>query len=364
MRRWLSVALVVGCGGGKAKPDATVTIDGAPDTAVDAAIDAAIDAPPDVMFPDAPPQGEPRCTSGVTPLLDTSPRRITTIANVGNVLYVATFDPNVPNEGKVLALDPATGAPAAPALVISAPAYLWPTRDAVYAAEDKPVGSIWRLVPGQDPVEVVPGRPSPQVVTSDGTYVYWTEDNPTATHPDLVKRRAIAGGPIDQLRDGCANPQRLVVDATDLYCLELTTGHVHRVPKDGSAAAALVPGDSVLGAWLIQDSANLYLASSGTKQIWSAPKPSGPVTVVRQSYEYGYAGFAATPRHFYASSWEGEIDRIDRTDQSVVSIQILIHGNVNYGSPDGNPVIWNGQLYVAAGNGTDAGDRLVLHCID
>jgi hypothetical protein len=343
-------------------------IDSASDAPIDTPVDAAVDAPPDVVLVDAP-LGEPRCTSGPTTLVDTSPRRITMIANVGNVLYVAAYDPSVTTDGEVLALDPATGAAVASPLMLSTSGAVWGASDAAYATEGTTNGSIWRLVPGLNPVELITGRPTPTVVTSDGAYVYWSEKNPTANQPELIKRRAIAGGAIEQVMTGCALPYRIVVDATDLYCVEFQSGTVLRAPKDGSAGATTVPYSGTIGggypvATLIQDGASLYLANFyNNPQIWGATKPSGPFTLIKQNPDIGrYLGLAATPQHFYASNAEGMIDQVDRTTHSLVPIQIM--NNVDHGAPSGDPIIWNGQLYVVADNYTQAGNRLVLHCID
>ncbi len=354
MRWWLLLALF-GCGGSHhAKADASAgPSDAVADVAADAPVDAAIDAAPDL---------DPSCPVAPTILVDANPRRITTMANVGDVLFVAAYNPNNASDSVVLSVDPATGASLAAPLVTAASGAVWPGPDAAYATEGRANGSIWRLVPGQPPVELITGRASPFAAASDGTYVYWNEGS-------TIERRLIAGGTIEQVMTGCDNPFRIVVDATDVYCLAFQQGDVLRAPKDGSAAAAAVPyaggaGAHLPAATLVQDGSDLYLANFyNNPEIWAGPKPAGPLALVTQSPDLGrYLGLAVAPYHFYVTNQEGYVEQISRSTHAVHKIQIL--NQTTYGAPALDPIVWNGQLLVTAEDYTSAGQRYVLHCAD
>ena len=352
--RWWFVLTLVACGNSRAKPDAPTPADGAVDTAVavDAPPDMAIDAPPDA------PDHDPACTSTPAILVDTSPRHLTNMAEVGDVLYVDAVNPNNGSDAVVMMVDPGTGVAVASPLVVGAGAAVWPAPDAAYAAEIRANGSIWRLVPGQAPVELVTGRASPYVVTSDGTYVYWNES-------DVISRRLITGGAIQQVMSGCTNPAKLVVDATDLYCLQFMDGSVRHGPKDGSAAATGIAGsDGYPSIALVQDATTLYYASFyNNPRLLAALKPDGPFALVTQSPDLGrYLGLALAPNHYYLTNQEGYVEQIDRATHAVHKIQIL--DSVNYGSPSLDPIVWHDQLLVATEAYTTAGTRYVLHCVN
>lgn len=284
------------------------------------------------------------------------------MAIAGDVLYVAAYNPNDVADNVVLALDPATGASVATPLLPAAGAAVWAASDAAYAAENRANGSIWRLVPGQSPVELITGRASPFVVTSDSTYVYWNEGS-------TIERRLIAGGAVEQVMTGCTNPFRLLVDASDVYCLAFQAGDVFHSPKDGSSAATTIPylggpGERYPAETLVQDATNLYLANFyNNPQVWSGPSPDGPLQKVTQSPDVGrYLGLDVTTKHFYVSNIEGYVEEIDRATHAVHKITIL--DNAMYGKPDRDPIVWRGQLLVEASDYTSAGNRYVLHCVD
>lgn len=282
------------------------------------------------------------------------------MALVGDELYVAASNPNNATDNVVLMLDPATGASVASPLVPAASTLVWPGPDAAYAAESRANGSIWRLVPGAAPVELITGRATPGVGASDGTYVYWSEDS-------TIQRRLIAGGAVEQVMTGCASPAKLLVDATDVYCLAFQQGTVYRAPKDGSASATVVatqggPGAGSPAVALVQDATQLYLANFyNNPQVWAGPK-TGPLQIVTQSPDLGrYLGLAVAPYHFYVANQEGYVEQIDRTTHTVHKIEI--DNMSTLGEPSQDPILWHDQLLVASMDYTSAGVRYVLHCV-
>ena len=354
VRLWFVLTLVA-CGSSHHdKPDAPAG-DAPADLAIDVPADAAADAPADAPI-DAAPDLDPSCPSAPTILVDVDPRRIDTMANVANVLYVSAHNPSNASDNVVLTLDAGTGASLASPLVPAASVAVWPGPDAAYAAEGRANGSIWRLVPGHAPVELITGRASPGVVTSDGTYVYWSEGS-------TVERRLIAGGSIEPVMTGCTMPSRLVVDASELYCLEFQNGDVKHVAKDGSGTVITLATDGYPAVTLVEDATNLYVANMyNNPRVFSGPKPSGPLGIVTQSPDLGrYLGLAVAPYHFYVANQEGYVEEINRATHAVHKINIL--NNTTYGSPSLDPILWNDQLLVAASAYTTSGIRYVLHCV-
>lgn len=186
--------------------------------------------------------------------------------------------------------------------------------------------------------------------------MYWNEGS-------TIHRRLIAGGAIEQVMTGCGMPARLLVDATDAYCLAFQPVELWHSPKDGSASATGISYGSVYQAvGLAQDATQLYLANIyNNPQLWSGPKPNGPLTLVTQSPDLGrYLGLAVAPYHFYVTNQEGYIEQINRSTHVVHKINIL--NNSTYGEPDLDPIVWHDQLLVASMDYTTAGLRYLLHC--
>lgn len=363
-------AVLVGIGGvlGCGRP--ARSIDDAPGAADAARVDAlALDAPAEASIDAAPdaPDDSPACTTAPALLLDTSPRVIGSFAMAGGVLYVGAYDQD-PNTGaisspEVLAIDPSTGMPVASPLVTTGAPLVAAAGGAAYATEARSGGSIWRLVPGQAPAEIVTNRPNPGAVTADDTYVYWAEQGAMPADPDVVQRAPLAGGAIETVLGACTSPLDLIIDGGNLYCPEFSAGRIVRIAADGSGSAFGITASGSGSAYpivsTIADGGHLdYVNLYPNAELWDAPEPSGPATLVRESPGVArYRGLAATATYFYIIDQEVGLVRIRRSDHAIETLYAAL-------GLDADPIIAGGQLYFLADDPSQAGERFVMHCVD
>jgi len=353
MRGWC-VLVAIGCGSShRAAPSDGVTID------VDAAADTSAqpDAPADAMLSTA----SPSCTTTPTILFDTSPSLISNIAQAGNILYVGTYNGS---SGAVLAIDPTTGSQVATPLTTTGTPRLSVSDNVVYVGDAASAGSIWKWVPGDAPSELVPGRPYPTTVTTDGTYVYWSEQDTTPPN-DVIQRRLLTGTTITKVMSCNLAQDLFVVDGT-LYCPAYLVGDILYALADGTSTSTnsmgYAPGAMGTGypiASTILDRTDLYFVNLyNNPELYRAPLPAGPSVLLTESPDISrYSGLAATADYFYAVDIDRGIDQIRRSDNTVTTIYPVT------GLAD-DPVLWNGQLYVAGSNPMLSGQRYVMHCID
>jgi hypothetical protein len=319
--------------------------------AVDAAIDAPIDAPQIGM--DAPPPLP--CTSQQT-LLDVSPRQLGGIAVSGNVLYASVYklEGTTLSETAVLSIDLTTGNEAAPPHVTSAIVTLAAAGDDVYASEHAASGTIWRFRPGTPPTQVITGLSGPRVTTADGDYLYWTEQ-PASSTTGIVRRRLIAGGPIEDVMS-CDGAMRLLVVGDDVFCAN--TG-LTRAPKTGGGAITSIPyaKQGYYITSMVADQSDIYFVNIyNNPQAYRVAAPNGPAVLLKQLETFGrFNGLALSGDHLYAIDQDTGLWRIHRTTgqaDRILSTVLL----------DYDPVIWNGSIYFSSATLTSSGHPLVMHC--
>lgn len=359
-----ALGMFAGCDGCRQRSASmidAIDVDAADAVVVPDVLDGAPDAP---APPDAPPDAfvpyvSPACTTTPTMLIDVTPRQISNMARTGHVLYIAAqqVDPltNMVSNGAVLSVDLMTGMELDAPFALDRPT-VWSAGGEVFASDASATGTIWHMHPGAAPAAVVTGRPYPLVVTTDGTYIYWSE---TQGQTSVVQRQPLAGGAIQTVIASCPNARNLIVAGDLLYCNTFFNSPMY-APKDGSAAAMSITGYTTAYpiVTLIHDGTSLYFANLyNNPQLWAIPLPTGPMVKIQESATIGrYLGLAASPDYLYTVGSQG-VARVRRdTYESTV-----IHSSVLDGS---DPVLWNGQLYFAEQNPQVAGLRYVMACID
>ncbi len=339
---------LLGCGQKQpGSPDAEAPADLLVDTPIDTAV-----LPPDVT-PDAPP---PSLCTAFTTLIDVSPRRLANIARSGPTLYASAFafDGVTASDPVVLSIDLTTRIVDPTPLATASVSVLSAAGDDVYAIETG--GTITRLRPGEQPQVVITNRLNPRAATADGGFLYWTEENP-ASGQDLVRRRLIAGGPIEEVMS-CENPFRLLVVGADLYCAGRVLEHA---PKAGGGPTTRV-GNSDTGFFIptiVEDGGMIYFGNSEANHpTLFEVEPPNPATKIHQQVMFGrYSGLAVSPTFVYAIADETGLWRFDRTThlaEQLVSTTLL----------NQEPVRFNGELYVQSATATSSGTPLVVHCLE
>ncbi len=358
MRGVVLVAIaLLGCGKNQtASPDAEAPGDSVADSPLDTAIDTPIDTavlPPDVT-PDAPLPS--MCTAPAT-LVDVSPRRIANFVRSGSTLYtsVFAFDGVNATDAAVLAIDTATGAIAPSPLLTSTPAAVFAVGDDVLVVEFLG-GTISRIHPGDPPSVLITNRVRPRAATADEEFLYWTEENP-AGPADFVRRRLLAGGPIEDLMT-CENSFRLLLVGTELYCAGRRLQHV---PKTGAAQSTQVtnPIEGFFIPTLIEDAGTIYFANSEANHSTLFEVGAGDIAVkLHQLTGFGRpTGIVAAPAFIYMVDEDSGLWRVDRTTHVAEHL-------INTVSLGGTPVRFNGEFYLQASTPTSSGEPLIVHCLE
>lgn len=361
----VGVALILASG---CKTPHAVPTDGPdPDVAIDVAIidamaDAQVDAPPDApvdamvdSVPDAP-SSSPACTSAPTTLLDVSPRTIVNMARSGDTLYVsATGDP-FGTDALIYTIDLTTGTQPAAPLPTTGGIQLWPTDGDVFGGEYLADGTIWQFHPGSAPVSLVSHRDTPQAMTADGTYVYWSERGPGATSQNLVMRRLISGGPVEQVMS-CSDTMRLVLDGPNLYCLYFTGVLRGLANGMGIPEGISYPDQGHPIFTIVKDGAALYFPAFGTGVLYRiATFGSAAVAVTTIANSPRIGGIATSSDYYYTSDIVEGVRRTHRTS--------LVQESVYAGATANDPILWSNQLYFEAEDPQQGGMRLVKHCVN
>ena len=346
------------CGSEKAPAvDAASDIDATVDA--DAAIDAPFDAVEEMI--DAPPSLSPTCTTTPTVLLETSPRRIGTMARSGSTLYVSAYEMDAsdqPINSVVFTIDLTTGTQSVPPISTVGPMFLGATDGNVgdvFGAENMSDGSIWQFHPGAPPAEIIEHRDRPSTVTAEGGYVYWSEyvalGDPTA----LVKRRLITGNTVEAVME--CEVLDLAVVGPNLYCAGFRG--LTFAPKAGGA----VEGVSFMNSGYPIVSVNndgssvSFVSLYPFPELFRATPGAMTATKLHQLPLSGrYAGLTASSDYLYTVELDRGIRRIDRT---TLAIEHIYQGPANR-----DPVLWNNHLYFQAPNPQLSGDRYVMHCVD
>jgi len=331
-----------------------VVIDASVDAAIEAQVDAQVDAAIDAFAPDAP-SSSPSCAGGATTLLDVTPKQLASIKRAGDVLYASAYlyDSMTVSAPVVYAVDLMTGQTIGMPHATNAAVALYASGDAVYGPEYIENGTIWRFRPGMAPEALVTQRPYPGPVAADESYVYWVEATSGAN--DAVKRRLIAGGPIENIMT-CTDVYELLLDGASLYCVGFT-GITWGLKAGGSIPQGIsMPSTYPIFTALI-DSGVLYYVDFGVyPELYAVNLFGSSAALVKREPEIGRCNGLETSRDYYytvdVSRGIRRIHRGDLTTELIVPSFIVA----------GDPVLWNDQLYYMQGNVEAAGLYSVQHC--
>jgi hypothetical protein len=352
MRGVVLVAFALcGCGDKRgATPDAEV-VDSPTETPVDTAVlppDSSPDSMPDAATPSL-------CTAPAT-LVDVSPRRIANFVRSGSTLYtsVFAFDGVNATDAAVLAVDTATGAIAPSPLLTSTPAAVFAVGDDVLVVEFLG-GTISRIHPGDPPTVLITNRLKPRAATADAEFLYWSEENP-AGPADFVRRRLLAGGPIEDVMT-CENSFRLLLVGPELYCAGRRLQHA---PKAGGQTTQVTnPIEGFFIPTLIEDAGTIYFANSEANHSTLFEVGAGDIAVkLHQLTGFGRpTGIVAAPAFIYMVDEDSGLWRVDRTTHVAEHL-------INTVSLGGTPVRFNGEFYLQASTPTSSGEPLIVHCLE
>jgi hypothetical protein len=181
---------------------------------------------------------------------------------------------------------------------------------------------------GGTPTVLASGQAHPTAIAADSINVYWTNAgsetcppaNPTCTPPPdgSVMKLPIAGGAPTTLASGQNNPQRIVIDATNVYWTNEgssvqglapsnTDGTVMQVPIGGGVPTTLASQQFLLGEIAV-DASSVYFAvdvSPGNATLFSGailkvPIGGGAVTTIA-SGQYKPGGLSVAGGNVYWS---------------------------------------------------------------
>lgn len=328
-----------------------VAIDAPIDAPIDVAIDAPVDAAIDAYVPDAP-STSPSCAGGSTTLLDVSPKQLSSIKRAGDVLYASAYryEANSVSGPVVYAVDLTTGQTIGTPHATATPVSLYAAGDSVYGPEYIENGTIWRFRPGMAPEALVANRPWPGPVAADESYVYWAEATSGAN--DMVRRRLLAGGPIEDVMP-CNDAYEVLLDGVSLYCVG-RSGITWGLKAGGSIPQGIsIPSSHTIYTALVDSGALYFVNFEG---LFAVNLFGNSAVHVEQAPEVGrYIGLETTRDYYYTVRTDRGIRRIHRTDlaSELIVPSLLIAGD---------PVLWNEQLYFMEGNPQVAGLYYVKHC--
>jgi hypothetical protein len=341
LRRWLAgLVVLVGCGHSRtpAVADGSAAID-APGEAIahDAPIDAMLDGCSGLSVDGAVAVASPKCTTTPTTLLDVSPAFLGNIAMLGGTLYAATYtldqQTGMVSSAAVLAVNPATGA-STPVLVANAT--LSVANGAIYAS-DYGAGTLDQISPDGTIARILTGHPHIGVVTTDDTYVYWTESSGAANGE--IYRMPKCGGAIDDLFT-CADPFVIALDDTYIYCGNFS-GSLLRAGKDGSNPTVITGTDGYPIDGFSRDGTTLYYSDlDNDEHLRQVPLPDGPaVAVAAIANPDRVVGIATSDTDVYVAAFSG-IYQVDKVSAAVTHIV----DNIEMSAA---PIVSNGELFLA-----------------
>ena len=338
----LLAVLVVGCSSSPAALDAgPVIADAVVDAAPDAAVDAAV-APDAAVATDAGVDVAPRCATAPQVLWDAAPQWITGLAIAGDIAYVSrnTYTGATLTDGSMVAVDRRTGAEVAEVMTSGRPLHVQPTPGGALVTDG---AQVWELRPAEAPVLRVSGRTGIARPATDGTNVYWFEN-------ESVYRQALAGGEPAFVMS-CTTGMALSVEAGWVYCAggqrvnyaTVTGASPHVVAVLGYPIVALVvEGTSLYVLELPGGLVRIALPDG-------APEELRPNVVGTRTY-----GLALTPTHGYTTGSPSRV--FDRTTFAGLDIDA-------YYSYE-NPILVDDELYMISEGPTVGGPTRVLRCVD
>src|SRR5262249_383233 len=118
--------------------------------------------------------------------------------------------------------------------------------------------SLTSTPPAGGATPLATGLNRPWAVATDGSRVYWSENDPGQAP---IRSVPISGGSVAAIATGLAEPDAIAVDGTSVYWVERNGGDngvLKKAPKGGGSSTLLVNGLHNAQNFLALDAASVY----------------------------------------------------------------------------------------------------------